>query len=226
MIRLAIEGQGRSSRIYPLAPADWHYVTVVMRRAIGDAIEVMTADGQVWQAQLLDRGVQLQVPLMRHGLPRREITLYQALLKGDHFSAVIDRATQAGVMHFVPVLTERCIVREVTAAKARRWRLVAKEASEQSRRAYIPDVGEMLSLAELRLPPQSEGFVLDPQGEYRRVWLSQSVQPLSLVIGPEGGWSAGELEVLQAGGFDRISLGEGIFRAENAGAFAAILFLQ
>jgi 16S rRNA (uracil1498-N3)-methyltransferase len=226
MIRIAIEEKGAASQSYSLTPADWHYVTDVMRLAVGDSLEVSTGDGQVWQAQLLSHGVKLHVPLVRYGLPRREITIYQALLKGDHFSAVVDRATQAGVMHFVPVLAERCIVREVTAVKARRWRVVAKEASEQSRRTHIPDVGELLSLAELRLSPGHEGFVLDPKAEYRRVWLAGSSNPLSLVIGPEGGWTTRELDVLQSRGFSRISLGEGIYRAENAGAFAAILFLQ
>lgn len=226
MIRLAIDAKGRSSQSFPLTAADWHYVTVVMRQTIGDGLEVLTADGQVWQAQLIDHGVRLAKCLEPRGRPRREITLYQALLKGDHFGAMVDRATQAGVMHFVPLVTQRCIVREVTAAKHQRWKLIAKEASEQSRRPQIPDISEAQGLAQVQLPDDSEGFVLDPAADYRRVWLTDTTKPLCLVVGPEGGLTSQELQVLHTQGFQRISLGEGVFRAENAGAFAAILFLQ
>jgi 16S rRNA (uracil1498-N3)-methyltransferase len=227
MIRLALDVVGAMGTRVPVSATDWHYLTQVMRRDSGDSIEVLCRDGLVFEAILLD-GQQLEIrgAVAHVRKPGRHITLYQALLKGDHFSAVVERATEAGISRFVPLVTERSIVRDVSPNRASRWRAIAKEASEQCQRPDVPLVEDMMRLTDLAATSGCDAFVLDPRARDARPWLLPSEAPLELVIGPEGGFTPTELNLLSARGFLPLSLGERVYRAENAGAFAAVLFLQ
>lgn len=230
MIRIAVKAYPGPEAVMELPDADRHYLTQVMRRAPGDEIEVLTPEGTVWRARILAAGrVQLLGESDAAWTPRRPITLVQALLKGDHFSEVVDRATQAGVAHFIPLVTERCIVREVKPHRLERWRTVAKEASEQSKRAAVPEVSCPMALSDLVVESGSQGFVLHPHASPGLPWQGRQGDPsgpLTLIVGPEGGLSSTEVEWLETRGFQALSLGPGVYRAENAGAFAAVLFLQ
>jgi len=227
MIRLSLDCEAQPSQNMRLNAADWHYLSQVMRRNVGDKLEVLTSDGQVWTVHIEgEREIAFDHPIVTGITLKRDITLYQALLKGDHFGSVVERGTEAGIRHFVPLITERTISRDVSANKLTRWRAIAKEASEQSRRMEVPDIVEPMRLKDLIVPSKTQGFVLDPLGPYERAWLLLDTSPLGLVVGPEGGLSAMEFELLFHAGFAPLSLGPRVYRAENAGAFAAVLFLQ
>ena len=227
MIRLRLDVSGGQAIRVPLGCEDSHYLVDVMRLKAGDSLEVLTRDNTVWSAVLeSNHMVRLQTELDRHNRLPRHVTLYQALLKGDHFGAVVDRATQAGVGRIVPILTARCIVREVSLNKRARWSLLAKEAGEQSHRIDVPDIGDLASLDSLVPGGGAFGYVLDPRAAYDRPWLEPQVGSVELVVGPEGGLTPDEVSRLQSVGFRPISLGPRVYRAENAGAFAAVLFLQ
>jgi 16S rRNA (uracil1498-N3)-methyltransferase len=131
MIRLALNVNSAPGQVVALSISDQHYLRDVMRKKVGDALEVLALDGSVWRAQIGENGavVQLLSWAFMAWTPDRYITLYQALLKGDHFGEVVDRATQAGVSRFVPLITERTIVRELTANRVARWQALAREAS-------------------------------------------------------------------------------------------------
>ncbi len=227
MIRLSLDVVGACGTRVPVGASDWHYLTQVMRRESGDRIEVLAEDGEVFEAVLVDgQHVEIRGKVANVRKPRRHITLYQALLKGDHFSEVVERATEAGISRFVPIVTERSIVRDVSPNKAARWRAIAKEASEQCQRPDVPGIEEMKRVSDLRAAAGSDAFVLDPRANDARPWLVPADHPLDIVIGPEGGFTPAELDLLSARGFLPLSLGERVYRAENAGAFAAVLFLQ
>lgn len=227
MIRLSLDVVGIPGTRVPVSASDWHYLVQVMRRGFGDRIEVLAHDGQVFDAVLVDgQQVEIYGVVANVRKPRRYITLYQALLKGDHFSAVVERATEAGISRFVPIVTERSIVRDVSLNKAARWRSIAKEASEQCQRPDVPGVEDVKRLGDLEAVAGTDAFVLDPRADDGRPWLVPSEHPLHIVIGPEGGFTPSELNLLSARGFLPLSLGERVYRAENAGAFAAVLFLQ
>ncbi len=227
MIRISCDVVGRPETRILVSPADSHYLGVVMRRRMGDMVEVLASDGQVWLGEWIGDGQVLLKQLAPPGwVPRRHVILYQALLKNDRFSEVVDRATQVGVSQIVPLVTDRCIVRDMTDNRLARWRAIAKEASEQCRRSNLLQVGELMTASRLSAQPQTESYVLAPLGIADRPWLHESVAPLELVVGPEGGLTPSEIEKLAQKGFRPLSLGEQIFRSENAGSFAALLFLQ
>lgn len=233
MVRLAVDERAQVGQIIGLAPEQQHYLVSVMRHKDGDPIEVLTVDGLVFRADILLGATAVRVTGQtgRVWKPRRHITLYQALLKGDHFSEVIDRASQAGVALIVPIVTDRTIVREVRPQREVRWRAIAKEASEQSQRASILEIGPLTLLKDVALLHGSKGFVLHPHPSeshhhLKRSWLKEDASPVALLVGPEGGLSADEVSYLQQNRFEPLSLGPSVYRSENAGAFASVLFLQ
>ena len=232
MVRLAVDEVVQSGQIIGLSPEHQHYLAAVMRRQEGDPIEVLSVGGLVFRAVILLGATALRVTeqMGRAWKPRRHITLYQALLKGDHFSEVVDRASQAGVSLIVPIVTDRTIVRDVRPQRENRWRAIAKEASEQSQRASILEIGPCTLLKEVALLDGSKGFVLHPHPakshHSKKPWLEADANPVALLVGPEGGFSADEVSCLEQKQFEPLSLGPSVYRSENAGAFASVLFLQ
>lgn len=227
MIRLALSERGAPGRTVDLSSEDWHYLMGVMHRRVGDIVEVLTEDGEVWESRIDgERIVRLTRLVSRTATPRRSVVLFQALLKGDHLGDAVERGTEAGIARFVPVVTARSILRTVSDNKRARWQHIAKEASEQSRGAQVPIVDEPIPIGDLVLPPGHQGFFLDPRAPFGARWLEPSTEPLALVVGPEGGLTEEEQMLLSQKGFDPLSLGPRVYRAENAGAFAAVLFLQ
>jgi 16S rRNA (uracil1498-N3)-methyltransferase len=160
------------------------------------------------------------------------ITLIQGMPKGDKLEAIVRAATELGVARVLPALCERTIVRLEASRwreRARRWQRVAREAAKQSGRAVIPEVepprplNEWLAAGPLGDLPlclwEGGGAPLGPV-------LATATTPCSacVVIGPEGGLTAGEVEAARARGLLVVSLGPRVLRAETAGpAIVAIL---
>lgn len=125
----------------------YHQVSRVLRLQPGD--EVILLDNSGWEAvvRLQDlsaeegRGEVVARRLVT-AEPRTKITLYQAMLKGRHFEFTLQKGTELGLVEFVPIVTDRCIVADLDAIahKERRWRKILQEAAEQSGRGRIPQL--------------------------------------------------------------------------------------
>ena len=167
--------------------------------------------------------------------PPAPITLYQCSLKADKFEWVLQKGTELGVTRFVPVISARSIVGRAGALpkKTDRWRAVIREAAEQSGRARLPDLAAPLDLADL-VTPQADhaGVHLVPwedaatSAPMLRAALAaeSSRRGVALLIGPEGGLEAAEIQALQCGPWQAVSLGPRILRAETA-ALAAVTII-
>jgi len=165
------------------------------------------------------------------GEPRTQITIFQALLKGEKFEYVLQKATEVGAKAFVPMLTER-VIGGSSPAKLERWRKIVQEAAEQSRRGVVPEVAEPLSFGLALKQATQGGLALlaweDEKTRSLRAALQNAPEPprkLSLLIGPEGGLSQAEVEQARGLGVQTISLGPRILRAETAGPIATALIL-
>jgi len=162
--------------------------------------------------------------------PECKVTLYAALLKGERFDWLLQKATEVGVSTIQPVIT-RNTVRKVGAddRNAReRWRRIVTEAAEQCGRIRIPEVRPPLALGEIALTGYDvvlcafEAAV--PETIARHV--SRGTQSVALLIGPEGGFTAEEARHLAEFGPARlVSLGPRTLRAETAGITALTLAL-
>ncbi len=213
----------------PLSQDELHYLVQVMR--IGRrGLEAMVEGVGLFFAQLDGDGTSLRIGRELESQPcfRLAITLAPALIKHDLLSQVIEKGTEVGIARFQPWVAERSVVREAGANKLQRWRRIAKEASEQCRRADIPDILPLAAgLEDLGRDEGEAGVLWDPDGEPLEHWWAAAgtLQRVKTVVGPEGGISEQERTVLHQQGFCSVRLGPQTFRAENAGIFGALLLL-
>jgi 16S rRNA (uracil1498-N3)-methyltransferase len=156
------------------------------------------------------------------------LILCAAIIKFDHFEWMIEKATELGVAKIIPVeaaRTERGLER---AAHKRidRWRRIALEASQQSRRAFLPEIGEPSNVQGALSVPAMHRYALDeiPGGVPLATALPQVralEESLAMLVGPEGGWTDDEREAFTQAGWTPVSLGPLVLRAETA-AIAAL----
>lgn len=159
--------------------------------------------------------------------PAIQITLIQALAKGDRDELAIQAATELGAIGFIPWQAKRSISRwDSKAEKGRqRWHSIVTEAAKQSLRSWFPTVKPIVSTTELvkLVPTLGQVLVLDPTANSSLVELEIAAS-VALIVGPEGGIDQSELELLEQAGAVRVHLGNGILRTSTAG-MAAISYL-
>lgn len=148
--------------------------------------------------------------------PTKDIYLAWSLLKKDKNDWVIQKCTELGVNHFIPVLAERS---EKTGFNEDRARRIITEASEQCGRGNIPSIREPLTLDVLisEFKDKLPIIVLDQSGKP----VDRHIQKCLLIIGPEGGWSQAEMDQLKQAEANIVSLGDFTHRAETASVAAA-----
>jgi 16S rRNA (uracil1498-N3)-methyltransferase len=148
--------------------------------------------------------------------------LAQALAKGDRDELAIQAATELGAAGVIPWAAERSVSRwdGAKAIKGReRWASIVREASKQAIRSRVPDVAALASTAELAVR-SGRLLVLDPLGDAALTELELDGEPITLVVGPEGGISPREFEQLEAAGAARVRLGSEVLRTSTAGPAA------
>ena len=153
------------------------------------------------------------------------VTLLLAIFKFDRMEWAIEKCTELGVSRIVPVIARRTDAHLASAAtkRAERWRRIALQSSEQSRRAAPPEITDSMKLPAATALPGHLRIVLaesEKQTSLRDV-LDSADGEILLAIGPEGGWAEDELQLFQKAGWTCASLGSTILRAETA-AIAAV----
>jgi 16S rRNA (uracil1498-N3)-methyltransferase len=212
----------------------YHHVRRVLRLGPGDPLELFDGAGLVAQAIIdgaPDRSLILRIE-QRHLQPPPAgpiVTLVCAELKGDKMDLVLQKTTELGVDRIVPVTTARSVPRPAAEARKRRHarrHKVVREACRQCGRAYLPEVHPSLSLAEaLDAHAHDEAFVLwestGAGGLAAALAGSTAPSGIALLVGPEGGFTAEEVASARDHGFEEVSLGRHILRADTA-ALAAV----
>ena len=213
-----------------------HQLSRVLRLEAGDRILLLDGLGFEYEVELsaVQRQGKSDTATGRilekraaEGEPHLQVTLYQALLKGEKFDMVLQKGTEVGVSRFVPVMTERCVGQ---AARPDRWKKIMREAAEQSRRGKLPELVEKpLKLAEAlgRIKNESQTAYMAWEEEHTVSFhqLPAGLTELGILIGPEGGFSKKEAELAQGSGVQTLSLGKRILRAETAGPISVALAL-
>jgi len=161
--------------------------------------------------------------------PRTRIVLAQALLEARKLEGVLEKAAELGCAGFVPVTSARSLRApgERADRKLERWARIAREAAKQCKSRLLTDVFPPRPLADLLRDPEAERrLVLSEHGgrPLREVLAGPGVPlPVLLLVGPAGGWTAGEEKALHAAGFEPVSLGRRVLRAETAAVAGAAM---
>ncbi len=203
---------------------DSHHINNVMRNKLGDIIEVV-ASNKTYLAEIIALDKNVTINLYKELSENKElldITLVQALVSDQKMTYIIQKATELGVKKIIPFAASRSIVK-LKEAKKDRWSKIAKEASEQSKRQSIPEIGDILSLADLCQEAANLKIlctVNEKNNSIKKVLNKMNKDDrIIIVIGPEGGFSKEEEEVLIASGFIATSLGELVLRTETASSY-------
>lgn len=218
---------------------DVHHMRQVMRFRPGDKVICCDGKGYDWLSTIVEltpKAVHLQIEQSFPSLaePRTQITLAQALPKGQRWDLILQKATELGVTRIIPFFSSRTIVkipRQKIAAKQQRWQRIVKEAAEQSHRGRIPDVDTPITWTELLEYIQGCNIptllAYEQGGEPLHTVLEviPAHQKMILIIGPEGGFDSQEVAEAQRQGVKVVTLGKRILRTETAAiATLACLF--
>ena len=216
-----------------------HQLRNVLRMKKGDRILVLDNSG--WQYEVELRSVEREQvegivreksPTLSE--PRTQITLYQALLKGEKFEFILQKGTELGILSFVPMVCERCVAgltEDVGDKKLNRWQRIIAEAAEQSRRGKLPLLKPVQPFEQAC--QSAVGFsLLAWEGEQSlglraalRGQKAKDTSSVNLFIGPEGGFSPAEVEFARSCGVQPVTLGGRVLRAETAGLVATTAVL-
>jgi 16S rRNA (uracil1498-N3)-methyltransferase len=207
----------------------------VRRMRQGEAIQL--SDGMGLRArgivsEISGSTLKLQVQeVLKEQLPARQITLVQALAKGDRDEMAIQAATELGAVRIIPWQASRSISRWDGAKIAKgllRWQLIVSEAAKQSLRAFTPEVSSIADTKQLCSILKSFDLVLVLDTTASKT-LTETAIPktakIAIIVGPEGGIEQSELDLLKEAGAELVSLGSNVLRTSTAGpaVIAALL---
>ena len=202
----------------------------VLRARVGQEFDIATGVA-VRRGRITSVGrdrVEFELGEEIFGAGLANITLVLAVFKFDRMEWAIEKCTELGVSRIVPVISRRTDshLASASAKRVERWQRVARQAAEQSRRAAPPEIGAPIKISEAVNLPGMLRIVLaesEEQTLLRDVLKSPTANgAVILAVGPEGGWTEDELQLLLEAGWISASLGKTILRAETA-AMAAVV---
>lgn len=211
----------------------------VLRARVGDEIVVLDDTGMEYLVKLgaIDRDSASGTVISKsqsQGEPSVAITLYQGILKADRFEYVLQKGSELGLTSFVPMNCHRTISQNrPSPSRYTRWRKIITEAAEQSGRGRLPVLHEVIDFDSAC--EKATGVSLIPWEEERATSLKSSLtewasaadatSSINILIGPEGGFTADEVELAKKNGITPVTLGRRILRAETAGLVTATAVL-
>jgi len=200
-----------------------HQVRDVFRLKKGDSIIIFDGSGMDFTCRIEELGKNhLKLSVMESNksrfMPTRDIYLCASVVKKDNFEFIVEKATELGVTHIIPVMAERS---EKKGLNEERLKKIAVEASEQSGRGNIPTIFPIMGLEECmnfcigRTSAKLIAFHTEGEPFSGRLNLPDS-SPIAIFIGPEGGWSPEEIKLFHKNNIPIVCLGKQVLRAETA----------
>lgn len=212
-----------------LIPDDEHHLLHVMRMRKDDEIEAV-ADNKLYLCRIKNTNP-LEIYIVHEMKSdvelNEEVTLLFALTKGDKIDLVVQKATELGVKKIALIQSERTVVKyeeKDIEKKCLRFQKIMKEASEQSHRLVVPELVGVFNLRNLPKEILSDinyvAYEKDASDTSTMFSNLEKNKSISVLVGPEGGFSEDEITFLTKQGFIRTSLGKRILRAETAAIYA------
>ena len=212
---------------------DYNHIKNVLRMREGEEISVCNGEDENEYRCMIEKFEEdrvicklLFVKEANVELPSKVI-LYQCLPKADKMEMIIQKCVELGVSEIVPVSSKRCVVKlddKKASSKITRWQSIAEAAGKQSKRAIVPDIGQVKSFreaindagrADVKLIPYELAEGMD--ATKKAFEDLQPGQTIAIFIGPEGGFDESEIDEAVKAGIAPISLGRRILRTETAG---------
>jgi 16S rRNA (uracil1498-N3)-methyltransferase len=214
-----------------------HHLMRVRRHRIGDIVEVIDGRGSHYSVRLetVEGGnvvCEILDCQVGRGESKIDLELAPALIKGPRFDYVIEKATELGVVSIRPTLTERGVVKLGSENKLQRWNRLCLAAAKQCGRSLVPEVAgpaELATVVSTMLEHNDQVLMADPQAgscSLEECLEMGPVRRLGLLIGPEGGFSPGEVNLGSAAGVALFSWGDRTLRADTANVVLAAIVMH
>lgn len=213
---------------FVLENSDIHHIKKVMRCKNNDKIEIVF-DNVVYLCNI-DNIDSLTLSIIDKYEEDRELNIKLSvaisLVQEQKFDLIIQKLTELGVNSIIPLKNERSIVKidkTKEEKKKSRWESIAKEASEQSKRTTIPKIYNIMSMKELISNKKDINLIcsLNDKTKPLEHYLTNNIEEILFVIGPEGGFAPKEEQFLMENDFESTSLGKRILRVETAAIYVA-----
>lgn len=206
---------------------EFHHSVRVVRVRVGEEVELFDRAGNASRGTVQSLERESAVIITGESLPSREsplaVHLAMAVIQIEKFELVLQKATELGVRSIIPMMTERVELRpERYANKRERWEKIVFEAVKQSGRSFVPTIEESLAFVDVvRRTGEKILFDADAEPSAPSAIERMRMQEVTLLIGPEGGWTDEELRIARDAGCLFQRLGPRRLRAETA-AIAAM----
>jgi 16S rRNA (uracil1498-N3)-methyltransferase len=220
---------------------DVNHIARVLRLGAGDRITVLDGRGALYEAVIERAGKDevlcaIEKRSKVDSASSLRLTLVQGIPKGDKMDLIVQKGAELGVSRVIPLISQRVVVKlegDKSGKKRERWQRIALEAAKQCRRPDIPEVEEPAGWDQVLANLPGEALALMPWEEENALSLREVLmgntpkEDVFVFIGPEGGFTAGEVERARARGVRPVTLGPRILRTETAGlAVVAIILYQ
>lgn len=209
---------------------DVNHIKNVLRLKTGDNLLVSDGSGMDYVVKLErfepDR---IKTTIIQANINKSEspvnVTLFQGIPKSDKMDLIIQKCVELGVNKIVPVITERTIVKienqKDAIKKTDRWQKIILEAAKQCNRGIVPQIVLPVNFdTALKLAAEAELGIIPYEKEAAnglRRYLKQGIKNVSVIIGPEGGFTENEIKKAESMGIKPVTLGPRILRTETAG---------
>lgn len=210
---------------YRISGEDFRHLATVRRARPGDTVRLRDETGTALSARIetiADTFIEVAIQGMLEAAHREnpELILCACILKGKNFDLVIEKAVEIGVSRIVPVVSERTIPHPADEeAKLVRWNRKAGEAAKQSLRERIPAVEEIRRFRDAVTGfPDATRIIAHPGAgiSLKDALAGRAAGPVCILIGPEGGFSGGEIDQARDAGWAPMNFGASHMRAETA----------
>lgn len=218
--------------VITLALDEAHHLSRVLRLAPGNTAYCFDGQGSEYECEV-QRVSRDEVTLKIMSRLGNEVesslhlTLAQGLTKGDKFDWIVQKAVELGCSRFIPLITEHSEVRRTDGLEQKmlRWKRIALEATKQCGRRTIMEIAPAVSVGDLCVSIRDEkkfGFFFSER-KGLKLGNTSVGQEITLVVGPEGGWSERELQQAEDCGLIPVHLGSRVLRSETAAVTAVAL---
>lgn len=206
-----------------LTGAHAQHLAQVLRGRVGQEFDIATGDnvrrGSI--TSIANDRVEFELGEIIPAAPALSLTTLVSIFKFDRMEWAIEKCVELGATRIVPLLAQRTESHLAKAADKRveRWRRLALQASEQSRRTSAPEISQPLTLQAALVASHGTRIVLAESEVHvmlRDVLQANPAAEITLAFGPEGGWTESELKLFKQAGWIAASLGSTILRAETA----------
>ena len=228
-IRLYFSDKIQSNLIAHLPKEQSHYLKDVMRVKVGDTFSIFNSQGE-WKASIQNyekQAVKIKIlEKLRDKKNEQNIWLAFTPIKQNPLNFIIQKGTELGVQKFIPILSERTIVKDINIERLKK---IIIESAEQSNRISVPEIDKLENIKNFLINFPKKGCLVFcdincDKSDLKNILSKKDIGPICILIGPEGDFSENERKlIVELEQSQSISLAPNILRAETAAVAAVTL---